>query len=250
MKKILHYFRSFVQQYKGAIIGYIALTILHKVLTFISPPMVQCLIDAAVSGDINTFFAALITNVTITIAFVIVLYFRNLHGALTENQVTAFAEKRVFSDMLRMPNRELQKKPLGHYLHIIDRDVNQITGLAFYDWIVFATNVLMVIAMLVYLIQCDWVLSIVVILVLPAFVLLSKGLLPKIETFQKQVITQQENLNDKMDECYTGNEYIRTANAEGFFMKRFEHAVSRWLQAKKPMFAMRTNTMYSPSQDL
>lgn len=232
MKKILHYFRSFVQQYKGAIIGYIALTILHKVLTFISPPMVQCLIDAAVSGDINTFFAALITNVTITIAFVIVLYFRNLHGALTENQVTAFAEKRVFSDMLRMPNRELQKKPLGHYLHIIDRDVNQITGLAFYDWIVFATNVLMVIAMLVYLIQCDWVLSIVVILVLPAFVLLSKGLLPKIETFQKQVITQQENLNDKMDECYTENEYIRTANAEGFFMKRFEHAVSRWLQAK------------------
>ena len=195
--------------------------------------MVQRLIDAVVSRDMRTFSGALVANVFITAAFVWALYFRNLHGDLTESRVTAFAEKRAFLDMLRMPYRDLRKKPLGHYLHLIDRDVDQITGLAFYDWIVFATNVIMVIAMLVYLIQCDWILSMVVVLVLPAFVFLSKALLPQVERSQEQAIAQQENLNDKVDECYCGNESIRAANAEDYFTKRFDRAILQWLQAKK-----------------
>ena len=41
---------------------------------------------------------------------------------------------------------------------------------------------------------------------------------------QEDVIAQQENLNDRLDECYNGNESIRASNAENYFMKRFEEA--------------------------
>ncbi len=233
MKRMMRYFRQFYAQCGKAVLLYLLLTIIHKILAFISPPAVQWLIDAVIAGDGNGFLRMLVVNVLITLAFIVMLYLRNLHGDITENRVVAFAEKRVFGDMLRMPYKELRKKPLGHYLHLIDRDVEQITGLAFYDIIVFATNILMTIAMIVYLLHCDWVLTLVVLLVLPAFVIFSKLQLPKLKKCQEDVIAQQENLNDKIDECFSGNESIRASNAETYFMKRFERAIGQWFVAKK-----------------
>lgn len=233
MKRMLKYFREFYKQAGSAVLLYFGLTIIHKFLAFISPPAIQHLIDSVVGGDSQAFFRSLVFNVFITVAFVAALYLRNLHGDITEGRVTAFAERRVFSDMLRMPYGKLRGKPLGHYLHLIDRDVDQITGLAFYDIFVFATNVIMTFAMLIYLINCDWLLSLIVIMVLPAFVIFTKVQLPRLKQRQEQLIEQQEALNDRIDECYSGNESIRASNAEGFFMKRFDGAVDSWLKAKK-----------------
>ena len=129
MKRMMRYFRQFYAQCGKAVLLYLLLTIIHKILAFISPPAVQWLIDAVIAGDGNGFLRMLVVNVLITLAFIVMLYLRNLHGDITENRVVAFAEKRVFGDMLRMPYKELRKKPLGHYLHLIDRDVEQITGL-------------------------------------------------------------------------------------------------------------------------
>ena len=176
MKRIIRYFRDFYAHCGGAVIGYLLLTIVHKILAFISPPAAQRLIDAVIGG--SGFVRAMIENAVITLLFVAALYFRNLHGALTENRVTAYAEGRVFSDMLHMPFGRLRGKALGHYLHLIDRDVDQITGLAFYDGTVFMLNVLMSVAMAVYLFRCDWVLTLVVLSVLPLFVIFSKLQLP------------------------------------------------------------------------
>lgn len=231
MKRIIRYFRDFYAHCGGAVIGYLLLTIVHKILAFISPPAAQRLIDAVIGG--SGFVRAMIENAVITLLFVAALYFRNLHGALTENRVTAYAEGRVFSDMLHMPFGRLRGKALGHYLHLIDRDVDQITGLAFYDGTVFTLNVLMTVAMAVYLFRCDWVLTLVVLSVLPLFVIFSKLQLPRLEQAQEAVIEEQENLNDRLDECYAGGESIRATNAETHFMQRFESAVAKWLRAKK-----------------
>lgn len=233
MKKILRYFRDFYRQCGGLVLGYLALTIVHKTLAFVSPPALQRLIDAVIGGDRGEFLRMLVANAGIAVAFVIALYWRNYHGERTESRVTAYAEQRVFSDMLRMPYRELKKNLLGHYLHLIDRDVDQITGLAFYDLSVFVLNIVMTAAMLVYLLQCDWVLSMVVLAVLPLFVVLTKLQLPKMKQCQEQVIAKQEDLNDKIDECYNGNESIRSSNAEAFFMKRFEQSIAQWLRVKR-----------------
>ena len=84
-----------------------------------------------------------------------------------------------------------------------------------------------------YLFRCDWVLTLVVLSVLPLFVIFSKLQLPRLEQAQEAVIEEQENLNDRLDECYAGGESIRATNAEAHFMQRFESAVAKWLRAKK-----------------
>ena len=56
------------------------------------------------------------------------------------------------------------------------------------------------------------------------------------------MIAKQENLNDKLDECYNGNESIRASNAENYFLKRFESAVGQWFSAKKAY--VRADTRY------
>ena len=160
------------------------------------------------------------------------LYLRNVHGDITENRVVAFAEKRVFSDTAAHPLYELRKSP-GPLSPYDRQGRGEDYGAGVYDIIVFVTNIIMTIAMIVYLLYCDWVLTLIVLFVPPAFVLLSKLQLPRLERCQEDVIAQQENLNDKLDECYNGNESIRASNAENYFLKRFEGAVGQWFRAKK-----------------
>ena len=102
----MRYFRQFYAQCGKAVLLYLLLTIVHKILAFISPPITQWLIDAAIAGNASEFWRMLIFEVLTTLAFMAALYLRNVHGDITENRVVAFAEKRTFSDMLRMPYKE------------------------------------------------------------------------------------------------------------------------------------------------
>ena len=61
MKRIIRYFRDFYAHCGGAVIGYLLLTIVHKILAFISPPAAQRLIDAVIGG--SGFVPAFIGNV-------------------------------------------------------------------------------------------------------------------------------------------------------------------------------------------
>ena len=51
MKRIIRYFRDFYAHCGEAVIGYLLLTIVHKILAFISPPAAQRLIDAVIGGS-------------------------------------------------------------------------------------------------------------------------------------------------------------------------------------------------------
>lgn len=232
MQRMMRYFRQFYAQCGKAVLLYLLLTIVHKILAFISPPITQWLIDAAIAGNASEFWRMLIFEVLTTLAFMAALYLRNVHGDITENRVVAYAEKRTFSDMLRIPYKELRKKPLGHYLHMIDRDAERLRGWRLRHHCVCHEH---------HHDHRHDCLSAVLrlgahadrLFVPPAFVLLSKLQLPRLERCQEDVIAQQENLNDKLDECYNGNESIRASNAENYFLKRFEGAVGQWFRAKK-----------------
>ena len=69
MKRMMRYFRQFYAQCGKAVLLYLLLTIIHKILAFISPPAVQWLIDAVIAGDGNGFLRMLVVNVLITLAF-------------------------------------------------------------------------------------------------------------------------------------------------------------------------------------
>ena len=71
MKRIIRYFRDFYAHCGGAVIGYLLLTIIHKILAFISPPAAQRLIDAVIGG--SGFVRAMIENAVITLLFVAAL---------------------------------------------------------------------------------------------------------------------------------------------------------------------------------
>ena len=63
MKRIIRYFRDFYAHCGGAVIGYLLLTIVHKILAFISPPAAQRLIDAVIGG--SGFVRAMIENAVV-----------------------------------------------------------------------------------------------------------------------------------------------------------------------------------------
>ena len=69
MQRMMRYFRQFYAQCGKAVLLYLLLTIVHKILAFISPPITQWLIDAAIAGNASEFWRMLIFEVLTTLAF-------------------------------------------------------------------------------------------------------------------------------------------------------------------------------------
>ena len=73
MQRMMRYFRQFYAQCGKAVLLYLLLTIVHKILAFISPPITQWLIDAAIAGNASEFWRMLIFEVLTTLAFMAAL---------------------------------------------------------------------------------------------------------------------------------------------------------------------------------
>lgn len=233
MKHIGKLFHNFYRHHGKLVLLYIALTIVHKILAFVSPLTSQWLIDAVVALDTRGFLTALIATIVTTVLFVVVLYLRSYWGETAENHALSLERKHILGDMLRVSFPSLRGKPVGHYLHFMERDADMVKGLAFYDITVQVSNICLTIAMLVYLFRCDWLLTLVVLCVLPLFVLFSRVMLPRMEKATREVNHREEDLNDLVEEFYAGNETIRAANAQAFFQNRAEDKTEAWRKARQ-----------------
>lgn len=196
------------------------------------PQALEGLIDAAVGKESDLFLQLLIYNGNLLFLFILALFFRSYLQGVTESNVCAVENERVLSDMLRIPFLELKGKTLGHYLHFIESDINKVSGLAFYDITVLVSNVIMTGFMLVYLIRADWILSIVVILIIPLSCIATKIMLPRISKTENEVIAQSEELNNLADTFYTGNDSIKASNAQSFFKKQMSTVIQKFRIAK------------------
>ena len=233
MKKLWRYFHSFYQKHGWLVILYVFLTVLHKGLAFLTPQALQRFIDAAVKQDLKTFTAFFWLNLALTLAFVAALTFRSYIQELGETHAAAMSSERVLRDMLFLPFQKLRQKSVGHYIHLMERDVDRVKGLAFYDLTVFASNVVLTAGMLVYMLQMDGGLSLIVVLTIPLLVLITKIMLPKVEKAEEAALNEAEHVNDMVDDCYTGGETIRASNAESFFAGRAHKAVMRLAALQK-----------------
>lgn len=233
MKQIRTFFSAFYRRYGGWVACYVLLTVLHKALAFATPQALQKLIDSAVAGEGAVYSRWLLANAVLVIAFIAALYFRSYVQGTTEGRATAMEGHRVFRDMLSAPASEVRRYPLGHYVHFFERDIDRVKGLAFYDLTVLLTNIAMTAAMLVYLFATDWRLALVVAVIIPLLIAATKGMLPRVEAAEEAVMEQSEQINDTVNELYTGGETIRASNAEGFFQQRADGVMRRWFSLEK-----------------
>lgn len=233
MREIIAYFKKFYQKHGWLVILYGFLTVLHKVTAFITPQALEKLIDAAVNRNMSVFVQTFVANVLLTLLFVGVLFARSYTQELSENHVVSMCSERVLKDMLLVPFQKLRGNAVGHYVHLMERDIDRIKGLAFYDVTVFVTNVILTLCMLVYLFRTDWQLSLIVVITIPVFVAVTKVMLPRIEQAEEAAIEQAEEMNDQVNDFYTGNESIRAANAEPFFLARAQKAIQKLYRLQK-----------------
>lgn len=233
MRKILAYFREFYKHNRWLLLLYLLLTILHKTLAFISPIALQRLIDALVAGNYGDFLQALWIKIGLTAAFILALVFRSYAEQIAETNAAAISNERVLKDMLFMPFVKLRQNGVGHFIHLLERDVDRVKGLAFYDFVTLASNILLTIAMLVYLLRVDRPLSFIIIAIIFLLILTTKAMLPRLGKAESVIMNEAEQLNDITDECYSGSETLRAGNAEGFFIGRIRKIVERLAAAQK-----------------
>lgn len=233
MRKIIAYFREFYKHNRWLLLLYLLLTILHKTLAFISPIALQRLIDALVAGNYGDFLQALWIKIGLTAAFILALVFRSYAEQIAETNAAAISNERVLKDMLFMPFVKLRQNGVGHFIHLLERDVDHVRGLAFYDFVTLASNILLTIAMLVYLLRVDRPLSFIILAIIFLLVLTTKLMLPRLGKAESVILNEAEQLNDITDECYSGGETLRAGNAEGFFIGRIRKIVERLAAAQK-----------------
>ena len=106
--------------------------------------------------------------------------------------------------MLFMPFVKLRQNGVGHFIHLLERDVDRVKGLAFYDFVTLASNILLTIAMLVYLLRVDRPLSFIILAIIFLLILTTKAMLPRLGKAESVILNEAEQLNDITDECYSG----------------------------------------------
>lgn len=218
MKSIRFFFRDFYHKHGWMVWAYGVLVIIHKTLAFISPLMLEKLIDAIVKGEsFSTLLHLTIWNLTTVVLFVVVLYARNYFRDHAENRINYMEHERIMQGLLFVPLLRVRRKTVGQYVHMVERDADSVTGLAFADLTIQITNIILSIAILVYMFYTDWVLALVVLASFPVFFVTTKLMIPQIEKSEKAVIEQEEKVNDIIDMLYMGNDSIKAANAQAHF---------------------------------
>lgn len=233
MKNIRNFFRDFYHDHGWMVWVYVILVVIHKTLAFLSPLMLEKLINAIIEG--KSFHALLrltMWNLSVDILFVIALYARNYFRNRAENRINFMEHNRIMQGLLFVPLLRVRKKTVGQYVHMVERDADSVTGLAFADFTVLITNILLSFAIFVYMICTDWILALIVLASFPIFLIITKLMIPRIEKAEKAVIEQEEQVNDVIDMLYAGNDSIKAANAQDYFANMANRFTKKLLHLK------------------
>lgn len=212
---------------------YVILVVIHKTLAFLSPLMLEKLINAIIKAD--SFYVLLhltMWNLSVDILFVLANYARNYFRNRAENKINFMEHNRIMQGLLSVPLLGVRKKTVGQYIHMVERDADRVTGLAFADFTVLITNILLSLAIFVYMICTDWVLALLVFASFPIFLIVTKRMIPRIENAEKAVIAQEEQVNDVVDMLYVGNDSIKAANAQAYFANTANRFTEKLLRLK------------------
>lgn len=226
---------GYLKPYKFGLIFVYTCAILSIVLNALSPKILgsvttQLQLDVTNNSPVNF---EKITGIIITLAIVYLL--SSLFSYLQNNVMIGISQKTIYKirkdadeKLSRLPLRYYDSRPHGEILSNITNDVDTIQSSLQQSLIQIITAIVTVISIIAMMLTISPLLTLVAILILPASLLASRGILKKSQGYYKGQQDTLGNINGHVEEMYTGHDIVKLFGREDESLEVFEEHNNKW----------------------
>lgn len=147
--------------------------------------------------------------------------------AWVANNMLLGVRKEMFDRLLHLPDTEFKKGDTGRLLNRFTIDAGNVTGLATEVITVLVRETLIVVSLLVVLVYMSWQLTLIVLLVLPLSVFVSRIFIKRLRRINRDTINMNAELTHVVGESIDGQRVVKMFDGYQREGLRFEYVNSR-----------------------
>jgi len=157
--------------------------------------------------------------------------------AWVANNVLLGMRRDMFERLLGLPDEEFRRGDSGRLLNRFTIDAGNVTGYATDVITVLVRETLVVIALICVLLYMSWVLTLIILVMLPVSVIIARAFIRRLRRINRETVNMNAELTRVVGEGIDGQRVIKLFNGYEAERRRFSY-----VNAKLRRFAMRTAT--------
>ncbi len=196
------------------------------------------LLDNGFSGN-KPYYVWLIPLAVVGLIFLrgVCNFFSDYLLAWVANNVLLGMRRDMFERLLGMPDAEFKRGDTGRLLNRFTIDAGNVTGYATDVITVLVRETLVVIALICVLLYMSWVLTLIILIMLPVSVLIARAFTNRLRKINRDTVNMNAELTRVVGEGIDGQRVIKLFDGYEVERKRFDFVSSRLRR-----FAMRSAT--------
>ena len=207
----------YLKPHIGKIIITLLSVIIASLLTSTLPEITGRIVDNLFTENSKSDESALLYATILLMVSLLMNLFTLIHTASNSwvsNQIIATIRQTMFAKLLNLPQSYFDQNTTGQTLSKLTFDVEQISTAASTIWVDFARASVMVIALLSYLIYKNWLLSLLLIVLIPIIVITIKISAIRMRKASQTVQQSMGEMTHQLDENISGSSLIKLYHAQ------------------------------------
>ena len=164
-------------------------------------------------------------------------FFSDYLLAWVANNVLLGIRRDMFERLLGMPDAEFKRGATGRLLNRFTIDVGNVTGYATDVITVLVRETLVVVALICVLLYMSWVLTLIILIMLPVSVLIARSFIRRLRRINRDTVNMNAELTRVVGEGIDGQRVVKLFDGYAYERERFGYVSSRLRR-----FAMRSAT--------
>jgi ABC-type bacteriocin/lantibiotic exporter with double-glycine peptidase domain len=198
-------------------------------IQIISPLVVSKIIDSAIYFKGMEFFlkyALLGITLNLIAAIVMPTAYYLVNKIWTES--SSAQKKRFITRLPILKHEALKNTSIGYLLQLIESDLESTQSLVISDFIELLNNIIYFVVVFIIVLKLHFILSLMMICVVPPLVIASKIMIPKIQKCRKEFIEKSERVKNTTNEVFNGSLPIKLNNAYNFINNKVNDVVDEY----------------------
>lgn len=164
-------------------------------------------------------------------------FFSDYLLAWVANNLLLGMRRDMFERLLGLPDEVFKRGDTGRLLNRFTIDAGNVTGYATDVLTVLVRETLVVIALICVLLYMSWLLTLIILIMLPVSTLIARGFIKRLRRINRETVNMNAELTRVVGEGIDGQRVIKLFNGYEYERSRF-----KFVNAKLRRFAMRTAT--------
>lgn len=177
--------------------------------------------DAAVSGQFEKIKSLLLIVILLVVIGQLVTFFNTYLESYVTSKIKRDLKEHVLKQIMLLPPDKLSKIRTGDLMTHFTNDINCIDGVIGSNLIYLIQLPLISIAVFIYMLQINWQLSVLSLLIIPIAIVIGGIFGILIRNNSRKIYNKIGNMNSLLNDTFQGLSIIRTFLIERLFLEKF-----------------------------